>query len=203
MDNYLLYIVISAATIASPGPGVVLSVSNSLRYGFWGSLAGILGVAIGMLGIALLSVTSVAVILSASAVAFSLLKYIGAAYLIYLGIKMWRSASKFNPDLSASKKSNFQRFCEGLTITVLNPKPIFFFIALFPQFITVDSPNRFQFLQLVITFSVLVIIIHCLYAALANLARKKLASKQGNRLISKFSGSCYIFFGFGLAASNR
>jgi threonine/homoserine/homoserine lactone efflux protein len=203
MDNYLLYVAIASATIASPGPGVVLSISNSLRYGFLGSLAGILGVAFGMLGIALLSATSVAVILSTSAFAFTLLKYVGAAYLIYLGIKMWRSSSKFNSDLKTKEKSNFSRFLKGLTITILNPKPIFFFIALFPQFVTVGNQNIYQFLLLVITFSILVIIIHCLYSASANMARKKLSTNKGSKLVSRVSGSFYIFFGLGLAASNK
>lgn len=203
MDNYLLYVAIASATIASPGPGVVLSISNSLRYGFLGSITGILGVAFGMLCIALLSATSIAIILSTSALVFTILKLIGAAYLIFLGIKMWRSSAKINPDLKTVKKSNLSRFIEGLAITVLNPKPIFFFIALFPQFVEAGDQNIYQFLLLVVTFSVLVVIIHCLYSASANMARAKLSTKKGSKLVSKISGSFYMFFGFGLAVSNK
>jgi len=202
MDNYFLYMAIASATIASPGPGVVLTISNSLKYGFLGSLSGILGVAFGMLCIALLSATSVAVVLSTSALAFTLLKYVGAAYLIYLGIKMWRSSTKFNPEIKTETKSNLNRFAEGLAITVLNPKPIFFFIALLPQFVNTTSQNVSQFLVLVFIFSILVIFIHCLYSASATFARKKLSTPKGSKLVSKISGSFYIFFGLGLAATN-
>ncbi len=81
MESYLLYIAIASATIASPGPGVVLTISNSIRYGFFGSVAGIVGVASAMLCIATISATSLAVILSTSALAFTILKYVGAAIL--------------------------------------------------------------------------------------------------------------------------
>ncbi len=203
MDNYLLYIVIASATIASPGPGVILSISNALKYGFFGSIAGILGVAVGMFFIGLLSASSVAVILATSALAFSIIKYVGAAYLIYLGYKMWRSTSELHPETKLAVKTNGSRFREGLAITLLNPKPIFFFIALFPQFIVSNNQNLYPFFVLVMTFSLLVIVIHCLYAASANMLRKKLATPKAGKLISKISGSFFIFFGLGLAASNK
>ena len=156
-----------------------------------------------MLCIALLSASSVAVILSASAFAFSLLKFVGAAYLIYLGFKLWRTNTSISTDLELVKKTNLKKFTEGLLITFLNPKPIFFFIALFPQFIDKSQPNFSQFLFLVMTFAALVIIIHCVYAASANFARHKLSSPKSSHLISKISGSFYICSGLGLAASSK
>jgi len=148
MEHYFLYISIASATIASPGPGVVLTVTNALRYGFLGAIPGILGVAGGMLCIASISATSLTFILSASAMAFTILKFIGAAYLIYLGIKMWQSSSKLDMRSQENKKSHKLRFTEGLLITLLNPKPIFFFMALFPQFITSTENYQTQFVIL-------------------------------------------------------
>ncbi|MES9857222.1 MAG: LysE family translocator [Sedimenticola sp.] len=203
MESYLLYIAIASATIASPGPGVVLTISNSIRYGFFGSVAGIVGVASAMLCIATISATSLAVILSTSALAFTILKYVGAAYLIYLGIKMWRSSSKFDVNNKQTRKSNKHRFTEGLLITLLNPKPIFFFMALFPQFINSGENYLFQFLLLAMTFSVLVVIIHFGYAFFAKSARSKLSTPKGSQILSKASGSFYVFFGVGLATTNK
>ncbi|MEM5529270.1 LysE family translocator [Gammaproteobacteria bacterium AS21] len=203
MNSYLLYITIAAATIASPGPGVVFTISNTIRDGFSGAISGVLGIAFGMLCIALLSATSVAVVLSASALAFTLLKFVGAAYLIYLGFKLWRSSAAINTDIHTVKKSNLKKFTQGMLLTFLNPKPIFFFIALFPQFIDKSQPSFSQFLLLVMTFAVLVIIIHCVYGASANFARHKLSSPKSSHLISKISGSFYICFGLGLAASSK
>lgn len=93
MDSYLLFLAIAAATIASPGPGVVLTISNALRYGVRGAVSGIMGIASGMLIIAVLSASSLAVLMLASATAFTIVKFIGAAYLIYLGVKMWRTST--------------------------------------------------------------------------------------------------------------
>ena len=203
MENYLLFIVIASATIASPGPGVVLTISNSLRYGFWGALAGIFGVASGMLFIAIVSATSLAVILATSALAYTILKYIGAAYLIYLGIKMWLSSSKFDVKNKNTIKSNKLKFTKGLLITLLNPKPIFFFMALFPQFINSSESYLIQFLLLVTTFSVLVVIIHCVYASFAKTAKSRLSTSKRGQHLSKVSGSFYVFFGVGLATTNK
>lgn len=203
MENYFLYIAIASATIASPGPGVVLTISNSIRYGLWGAIAGILGVASAMLCIAILSATSLAVILSTSALAFTMLKYIGAAYLIYLGIKMWRSSSKFAVNNKNTIKSSKHRFTEGLLITLLNPKPIFFFMALFPQFVNPNENYLFQFILLSVTFSVLVIIIHFGYAFFSKTVKSRLSTPKGSRLLSKVSGGFYVFFGMGLATTSK
>lgn len=203
MEQYFLYVVIASATIASPGPGVVLTITNSLRYGFWGAIPGIVGVAGGILCIATISATSIAVVLATSALAFTVLKLIGAAYLIYLGIKMWRSSAKLDVKKAEEQKSHKARFTEGLLITLLNPKPIFFFIALFPQFIAPSKNYQLQFIELTITFSLLVVIIHCIYAAISNAAKSTFLTPIGSKLISRIGGSFYMFFGAGLAASNK
>ncbi len=203
MDNYFLFLVIAAATIASPGPGVILTISNSLKYGFLGAIAGISGVAAGMFFIALISATSLAVILATSAFAFALLKYIGAAYLIYLGLKQWLSSSEIGVNEQAVTKSNKQKFTEGLFITLLNPKPIFFFLALFPQFINSAQSYPAQFLLLAATFSLLVVIIHCIYALFSNMAQSRLSTPGGGQAFRKVSGSCYLFFGIGLILADK
>jgi homoserine/homoserine lactone efflux protein len=203
MDEYLLYITIAAVTIASPGPGVILTIANSLRYGFVGAIVGILGVALGGLCVAIVSATSLAALLSTSALAFIILKYVGAAYLIYLGIKLWRSTPTFTTDSMHKDKTSFQRFIEGLSITLLNPKPIFFFMSLFPQFINPQQGYISQFILLSLTFSCLVVVIHCVYGISASFAKSKLSSPGAGRAINKSSGGVFVCFGIGLAASSK
>ena len=202
MEHYLLYLAFASINILSPGPGVVLTITNAIKYGFWGAVPGILGVALGMLCIAAISATSLTLLLATSAVAFTTLKLVGAAYLVYLGIKMWLSSAKFD-DQGSTHKGSKLRFTEGLLIPLLNPKPIFFFMVLFPQFIVPNKSYGLQFGVLAITFSVLVIIIHCLYSAFSKAARSSLSTPIGSRIVSRVSGSFYIFFGVGLAASDR
>lgn len=203
MESYLLYITIASATIASPGPGIVLTVSNSISYGFKGAVPGIAGVAIGMLCIAIMSATSLAVILATSALAFTVLKYIGAAYLIYLGIKMWCSSSTLNINSKGKIVSARKRFIDGFLITLLNPKPIFFFMALFPQFINPTKSYTFQFFALALTFSALVVIIHFCYALFSQSVRVRLSIPKGSQILNKISGGFYMFFGVGLAVTNK
>ncbi len=87
MNNYGLFILFATLTILSPGPGVVLTLSNAVRHGWTGAVPGILGIASGAFVVAAISATSVGLILSTSANAFTALKYAGAAYLLYLGYK--------------------------------------------------------------------------------------------------------------------
>ncbi len=201
MDNFLLFIVIASLTIASPGPGVILTISNSIKHGFSGALSGVFGIALGMLAIAIISATSLSVLLATSAVAFTALKVIGAIYLFYLGIKMWRSNSKVDIKDTA-EKSNAKRFVEAFGITVLNPKPIIFFMSLLPQFVQTTA-NTAEFSLLAVTFSVLVVIIHCVYAAIATLSSEKLRSEKASKYIAKVSGSIFMAFGISLASTTK
>jgi homoserine/homoserine lactone efflux protein len=82
MGNYLLFTLIATITILSPGPGVLLTLTNSIRFGFTGAVGGIVGIAVGTFVVSCISATSVEVLLSTSALAFTLMKYIGTAYLI-------------------------------------------------------------------------------------------------------------------------
>ena len=203
MESYFLYIVIATITISSPGPGVILTILNSLRYGFTKSIFGIIGIALTMLFLAIISATSLSLILSTSAFTFIIIKYIGAIYLIYLGIKLWNSNETFLENKGYKQKTNLNLFLESILITLLNPKPILFFTALFPQFINQNENFINQFIILSLIFSSLVIIIHFLYAISASLVRSKLTTPKISRRINKASGSILMCFGIGLAVSNK
>lgn len=89
MKLYAAFLLTDTATVFSPGPGVVMTLTNALRYGIRGTFGGILGTAVWALVVAAISATSLGVLLAASAVAFTILKFVGAGYLIYLGIGLW------------------------------------------------------------------------------------------------------------------
>jgi homoserine/homoserine lactone efflux protein len=120
-----------------------------------------------------------------------------------LGIRLWRS-SGIKLDTSAmSPKSHRIKFLEGLTLQLTNPKAVFFFLSIFPQF--VDAKQAFvpQFALLVATYSCLVIVIHLCYASLAHHARDWFSSNRGAQMFNKLGGSIFVFFGLGLASSNK
>ena len=203
MDGYLLFSVIAIATILSPGPGVLLTLTNSIRYGTNGAIGGIFGIAFGTFIIAGVSATSVGVILATSAIAFTIMKYIGAVYLIYLGIKLWNSPTpKMNTKNHTTRNIKVQ-FLEGITLQITNPKAVFFFMSIFPQFINYSSEFLGQFVLLVITYSCLVVVIHFMYAYLAKKARNWLSSSRGGRIVNCAGGGTFMFFGVGLATANK
>ena len=204
MENYLLFTLIATVTILSPGPGVLLTLTNSIRYGFFGAIGGIVGIAFGTFIVAGLSATSVGVILATSAMAFTVMKFIGAAYLIYLGVKLWQSpVTKL--DTSSKTVGNIKvQFIEGLTIQLTNPKAVFFFMSIFPQFVDFSSSQYVsQFFILVVTYSSLNLLIHFLYAYLARSVRNWLSTEKGGRMVNRAGGGVFVFFGIGLASTSK
>lgn len=85
MEHYPIFLALAAVTVLSPGPGVLLTVSNSIRFGFTNTVSGILGIAFGTFAVATVSATSLGLILVASSVVFSIMKYVGSAYLTIPG----------------------------------------------------------------------------------------------------------------------
>ena len=203
MKLYLIFLTVAAATVASPGPGVLMTLSNALRYGLRGAIGGVFGIAAGIFVVAAISATSLGVVLAASAAAFTIVKFAGAAYLFYLGIRLWLAPA---PEFSSGKTayaSFGRRFLEGFSLTLTNPKAIFFFLAVFPQFIEPHGNYAVQFSLLVITFSTLVIVIHTVYALFARSARDWLNSSRGGLLMNRVGGTAFMFFGVVLAAARR
>lgn len=180
-----------------------MTLTNSIRYGVAGTLPGILGIALGALVVAAVSATSAGVILATSALAFTVMKYIGAAYLFYLGIKMWRAPAYKYTEREARDAHFGRRLTEGLALQVTNPKAIFFFLSVFPQFIDPADNYVRQFVVLVISYSSLVVIIHCFYALTAQRAKSWLTSEKGGRVVNKAGGATFMFFGAALATAKR
>lgn len=202
MASYGLFLILATLTVLSPGPGVVLTLSNALRHGWSGALPGILGIALGAFIVAGLSASSVGLILATSAMAFTVLKYVGALYLLYLGVKMWRT-QRFISELTVTAKQPWRRFVEALSIQLLNPKAGFFFLAVFPQFIRAQDSYYNQFFILVSSYALLVVLVHTGYALMANGARGWLSTNRGARIVGKLSGVTFFCFGMLMASASK
>lgn len=198
LATYMVYVLVAALTIASPGPGIVMTLTNSINFSIRAAIPGILGVSLGMLTISVVAASGVGAIINSSPLAYGVLKHIGAAYLIYLGVKLWKNkgATVSNDISDVDMPSVFARFKSGLFITLLNPKPMVFFVALYPQFIDAGESSWPQFALLSLTFCVLILVIHILYALFAKSVKSWILKKSGPNLINRVSGTC--FFGFAL-----
>lgn len=203
MTNIALYIVIATLTIMSPGPGVLLTLSNTLTYRLSRALWGIIGVVTGMAIIAGIASSSLGVVLIASPWALTVVKVVGAAYLLYLGTKLFRSKPKGLGEggLPAGVPARRTLFSEGLVITLFNPKPIVFFMALFPQFVDPDQPVTLQFAVLSAIFCALVFLVHVLYGSFAMVVRRKLTGDNFFVILNRVAGCVFMLFGLTLGIS--
>ena len=203
MKLYSVFLLVASVTVLSPGPGVVMSLTNALRYGLRGTFGGILGIAFGALVVAGISATSVGVLLATSALAFTVLKLVGATYLLYLGVRLWRAPPFRFADQPAHAATFGRRFLEGLSLQLTNPKAIFFFLSVFPQFIDPQANYSIQFAALVLTYSGLVVVIHCAYALFARRAKHWLSSERGGNALNRTASATFVVFGATLAVAHR
>lgn len=197
------FLLMATVTVLSPGPGVVMTLTNALSTGLRGTLGGILGIATGTLVVAAVSATGLGVLLATSQLAFIVLKYLGAAYLVYLGLRLWLSpASRF--EIKAMDNVSMRtRFVEGISLQLTNPKAVLFFLSVFPQFIEVEGSYLKQFTALVLTYDALVIVIHGSYAMFAKRAKTWLLTARGGKNVQRVAGTMFVLFGAMLATAKQ
>jgi len=197
LNLYLAYLAACIVLVIVPGPTVTVIVANSLRYGARAGLLNVAGTQLGlavMIGIVILGLAS---LLEAIGWWFEVLRLAGAAYLIWLGIKLFRSDGAFDSQASAPKpRGGF--FFQGFVVLMSNPKIIVLFGALFPQFIDPKGDYLEQVLLLGITAMITAAVFDTIYAITAGRAGA-LLSRARVQLLSKISGGFLIGGGVWLA----
>lgn len=195
-----------AATLlaVTPGPGLAYVVARTVSGGRSEGLASCLGTSLGGLVHVLASSLGLSLIIAESAVAFNLLKYIGAAYLVYLGIRILRSKEKQVAISSIPPQGSRRALCEGIVVETLNVKTALFFLAFLPQFVSPQEPLVAQFVLLgciCVTLNTLVDIA-AVFAA-NGLMKSDIARTARAKLMSRLSGVTMIGIGAFLALTRR
>ena len=197
--GFLLAAILIAVT---PGPGAVLSMSTSMRYGYWSALTAILGLQAAILVHLAIVAIGFGALLAASETGFSVVKFIGAAYLIWLGVQKWRS-----PPLSVDAETVPVRrrglFFQGLLVNLTNPKAIIFIGALVPQFIDPGRSQVEQYLLIAATLCLTDIVVMSAYALAAGRLGSWLHDPKAIRLQNRAFGGLFISAGTLLALSSR
>ncbi len=192
LELYLAYVAATLIVLAIPGPTIMLVVSYALTQGRKSAAASVMGVGLGDATAAAASLLGLGALLAASATAFTVLKWVGAAYLVWLGLKMWRSRpSALGPHTVADIPAG-KIFWHAYVVTALNPKGIVFFMAFLPHFIAPQAPVVPQLFLLGITFVVLGIVNAAVYAFAAAAVGQKLRSPSLLRLINRVGGGFLI-----------
>lgn len=205
LDVWLTFVAASMVLLIIPGPTILLVMSYALSQGRTVALATVAGVALGDLIAMSASLLGLGALVLASAELFVALKWIGAVYLVYLGVKLYRSAANATfGDLakkSALPASNV--FRHATAVTALNPKSIVFFIAFVPQFICPENPLFPQFAILIATFVGLASLNALAYALLADRMRAKIERRSVIAGLSRFGGGALISMGVATAMFRR
>lgn len=147
IQSWLMYLVLVIVATSTPGPAVLFITTNSTLYGWRKAVFAALGNIVGLFCLGLMAVTGLGTILKTSEIIFTIIKFAGAAYLIYLGLKIFFQKSLdvtiINNRLLSTDVSSKKLFFQALGVALSNPKAILFLTALFPQFIThVSHPKR-------------------------------------------------------------
>ncbi|WP_299963414.1 LysE family translocator [uncultured Roseobacter sp.] len=202
LDLWLTFVAASTALLLIPGPTVLLVLSYALSKGRSVAVASAAGVAVGDLVAMTASLLGLGALVLASATAFTVLKWVGALYLIWLGIKLIRTAPRdgLTParDVTAGGV-----FSHAAAVTALNPKSIAFFIAFVPQFIRPDAPLLPQFTLLIATFCTLAALNALAYALLADRLRGVIARPAIVTWLTRAGGATLIGMGVLTATLRR
>ena len=205
-DQYFLFVVITSAFLLSPGPSVMLSISNGVRYGVKSASIGVLGNVAAFQVLILLSAVGLGAILTASSEIFTFLKYIGALYLFYLGVKIWRAPALSHSIESSEYKSvlnNRSIFKHAFLVTSTNPKALLYVSALLPQFINTQQLLFPQILILGVTSAVIQCSIFMSYVVVGHKSRYWFESPVRLKVFNKISGVTFMGFGAALGLSEN
>ena len=197
-----LFLVVAFVVMISPGPAVVLAITNGVLHGVKNACFAIVGNMSGFLILSTVSVLGLGVIISRWHGLFDVIKWCGGLYLIYLGCKMWNTRKERVGVRDEIEKvislSPCQMYRRGFVVTLSNPKAIVFVTALFPQFISPDQPIFSQYLILAGAMIFIQGVVLAGYAYLASRARA-LLNRPGNlNKVYKTSGMLFALFGVSL-----
>ncbi|MGJ8529893.1 LysE family translocator [Maritalea sp.] len=193
------YCIALAIAVAIPGPGVMALIGTALGGGLKRAMPMIVGIALGDATWLTMAVLGLAAISEIYADAFTVIRYLGVAYLLYLAYKFWTNSSELKAEEGASKRSSFASLLNGYLITMGNPKPMLFYLALVPVILDLSAFGPREFAVVIpSTFCVLLIVLTP-YALLASGAREWLKSshvyKIMNRTAAALIGTAAIVIG--------
>ena len=199
---FFAFIIATSIMIALPGPSVILTVAHSISFGWRPAIATVAGETMGIAVQLLVAAIGLASLLNVVAGAFEWIRWAGAAYLVYLGIKQWRSANA-PIAVDTSQVSKKSLFVQGLVVTIPNPKSLIFIAAFLPQFIDAARPLALQFTLIVPTFLIITFTVTSVWAIAAGSASGLLRSQRAIKTVSRTAGGLMVLAGMGLAVARR
>ncbi|MEZ4620325.1 MAG: LysE family translocator [Caldilineaceae bacterium] len=204
IETWLAFALAAFVVLIIPGPTIVLVIGRAMTYGKRSVMPLVTGVTLGDFTAMTLSLLGLGAVMAASAMLFTLFKWVGAGYLLYLGFKTWRSdpTAKLTP-VHALAGTDWVLLRSAYVVTALNPKSIAFFVAFLPQFVDHRVATLPQFSVMMVTFLVLAAMNAGLYGFFAGQMHERLQDVRARRWINRTGGTALIGAGLLTAAMKR
>lgn len=203
LHTWLAFLLASIVLSLTPGPGMVNTMSNALSYGWRRSLAAILGLQVGLAGTVVIVGVGLGSLLASSSSAFLVLKWLGAAYLVYLGWEKWHAASQLQIDSQRATPPARTLFIQALLVNLTNPKSIIFLVAFFPHFIDPSRPYALQVLLLGATSLAVDTLVMSSIAISAAQLRRYVQDPRFMQTQNRLFGGLFMGAGVALAATRQ
>jgi len=202
LATYLLYVAAVALLIVTPGPTMLMCMTNSINHGPRRAMTSVAGAVTAVLGVMVLSAMGLGALLATSETAFTTAKVIGAAYLIWLGIRTFRSDAVLKiGDGTVQPRRSF--YLQGFLVGASNPKAVLFFAAFFPQFLNPAAPILPQFAALALTFMAMEFTVLTTCALGVSRLVPLLQSSRPVRWVNRICGGLFTLMGGLLLLSRR
>ena len=200
--TWIAFVIAGSLIAISPGSGAVLSMSHGLAYGLKKASATVLGLQLGLILVLVIAGAGVGSLLLASSLAFTVVKIVGALYLIYLGIAQWRAPAAPTADAGAMSSAGLpahpgfgKRVMTGFLTNATNPKGIIFMVAVLPQFINQKAPLLPQLAILGVTMVTIDSIVMHGYAGMASMMQRFLRDVRAVKLQNRIFGAVLVVMG--------
>jgi len=200
---WLTFLVAATLISISPGAGAINTMSNGMRYGVRQSLPAILGLQLGYGAQILLVGAGLGALIASSGIALAIIKWLGVAYLVWLGISKWREPVMETLEDDRQPASNARRFWNAALVNLTNPKATVFLLALFPQFLVADQPHGPQLITMGITLILTDCVVMLGYALLASQLFRFLTTPQRQRQMNRVFGGLFVTAALILASFKR
>ena len=198
MPMFVSFVLATALMIALPGPSVLLTVAHSITFGWRRALVTVFGATLGIavqLLVAVLGISSLVVLVAAT---FDLLRWAGAAYLIYVGVKVWCNAAEMAALGAGPSDRSSTLLIQGLVITVFNPKSLLFIVAFLPQFLDVRHPVAPQFMIIIPVFLLITFTVTAVWAMGAGWLNGRIRDPGTLARIFRVAATMIVFSGLGM-----
>lgn len=207
-DYFIAYFLIVFLATVTPGPNSVLAIHHGLNHGIAKSIYSAVGNLLGNLLLAFVSILGLSAVLIASGIVFTVIKWIGIIYLLFIGLKLLVepvktesfNAKEAQPRVTRKKE---KLFFDGFLIAVGNPKGILFFTALFPQFISIKTATTKEFVIVFTTLALIAFGCYMLYAVLGEKMNSLFKKPLFRKVFNKITGAIFIGTGLAIAFSKK